>query len=158
MEPALDETVVTTRIRTASALDRAALEALYRRCRRLAEWLPARERAKADFASDTRDEEIVVAIARDGALDGFVSVWRPQSFVHHLYVRPEARGQGVGAALLAALVGRFPFPWRLKCVCANTRALAFYAKRGWREVDSGVGAQGRHVVLELDRHREALER
>jgi GNAT superfamily N-acetyltransferase len=92
---------------------------------------------------------MLVAVGEDGALDGFVSVWRPQSFIHHLYVRPEARGRGVASALLDALAQRLPYPWRLKCVRVNRIAMQFYGRRGWREVGRGRGVQGDHVVLEL---------
>jgi GNAT superfamily N-acetyltransferase len=136
-------------VRPATPADRESLESLYARCRRLAEWLPPTERAKADFDRDTRGEDIFVAIGADGALDGFVAIWAPECFVHHLYVRAEARRQGVASALLDSLVGRFPFPWRLKCVRVNSVALDFYAKRGWRRVGEGKGIQGEYAMLEL---------
>ncbi len=138
-------------IRPAAPGDREALRSLYARCRLLADWLPEAERSRSDFDRDTSGEEILVALGADGTLDGFVSVWKPGSFIHHLYVRPEARRQGVAGALLDALVGRLPFPWRLKCVRVNRIAMEFYARRGWREVGQGRGAQGNHAVLEMHR-------
>jgi GNAT superfamily N-acetyltransferase len=145
-------TLTTTRdIRPALPSDREALAALYRRCRRLAEWLPGPERARANLDRDTKGEEIFVAIGEGGTLDGFVSVCGPDCFIHHLYVRPEARRQGVANALLASLAGRFTFPWRLKCVRANVAALEFYGRRGWKEVAAGIGIQGEYAMLELRR-------
>jgi GNAT superfamily N-acetyltransferase len=138
-------------VRPALPADREALSALYRRCRMLAEWLPAPERARSDFDRDTNGETIFVAVGEGGVLDGFVALWEPDSFIHHLYVRPEARRQGVASALLDALAEHFPFPWRLKCVRLNTVALDFYAKRGWKEVGAGKGVQGLYAVLELRR-------
>jgi GNAT superfamily N-acetyltransferase len=117
----------------------------------LAEWLPAPERARGDFDRDTNGETIFVAVGEGGVLEGFAALWEPDSFIHHLYVRPEARRQGVASALLDALAGHFPFPWRLKCVRLNTVALDFYSRRGWKEVGSGKGVQGVYAVLELRR-------
>ena len=142
-------TTTTRVIRAALPSDRDALAALYRRCRRLAEWLPASERARANFDRDTKGEDIFVAIGEEGTLDGFVSVCGPECFVHHLYVRPEARRQGVANALLESLAGRFAFPWRLKCVRVNAAALEFYGRRGWKEIASGMGIQGEYAMLEL---------
>jgi ribosomal protein S18 acetylase RimI-like enzyme len=144
-------TATTRTIRPAAPADRDALAALYRRCRRLAEWLPAAERAKADFDRDTKGEEIFVAIGEEGTLDGFIAVCGPECFVHHLYVRPEARRQGVANALLESLEGRFTFPWRLKCVRVNVAALEFYGNRGWKEIAAGMGVQGEYAMLELRR-------
>jgi GNAT superfamily N-acetyltransferase len=138
-------------VRPALPADRAALSSLYQRCRMLAEWMPASERARGDFDRDTHGETVFVAMGEDGELDGFVAVWEPDSFIHHLYVRPEARRQGVASALLDALAGHFALPWRLKCVRLNTVALDFYSKRGWKEVGAGKGVQGHYAVLELRR-------
>jgi GNAT superfamily N-acetyltransferase len=138
-------------VRSALPADRGALSSLYQRCRMLAEWMPASERARGDFDRDTKGETVFVAVGDGGELDGFVAVWEPDSFIHHLYVRPEARRQGVASALLDALAGHFAFPWRLKCVRANAVALDFYAKRGWKEVGAGRGVQGHYAVLELRR-------
>ncbi|HEX7607210.1 MAG TPA: GNAT family N-acetyltransferase, partial [Usitatibacter sp.] len=121
-------------VRPALPADREALSSLYRRCRMLAEWLPAPERSRSDFDRDTRGEKIWVAVGEGGGIDGFVALWERDSFIHHLYVLPEARRQGVASALLDALAGHFPLPWRLKCVRLNSVALDFYSKRGWKEV------------------------
>ena len=136
-------------VRPALPADREALSSLYRRCRMLAEWLPAPERGRSDFDRDTQGETLFVATGEGGVVDGFVAIWEPDSFIHHLYVRPEARRQGVASALLDALAGHFAAPWRLKCVRLNTVALDFYSRRGWKEVGAGKGVQGAYLVLEL---------
>jgi GNAT superfamily N-acetyltransferase len=79
---------------------------------------------------------------------GLLSVWVPESFIHHVYVDPEFERQGVGTALLSSLETWLPLPWQLKCVIANTSARAFYATHGWIEVGSGNGDQGRYALLE----------
>lgn len=136
-------------VRRANAFDADALETLYRDCRRDAQWLPA-TRCESTFALVSQGEAVYVAVTDAGDLEGFVSVWESEPFVHHLYVREESRGRGVGGALLASLVGKLPFPWRLKCVRANTQALDFYTRRGWQPKGEGVGSEGAYVELLLD--------
>gem|GEM_PF-184598 len=136
-------------VRRATDLDRDALDALYRECRRAADWLPAM-RSQASFAAVSAGEAVFVAVDATGLL-GLVSAWEAEPFIHHLYVREESRRTGVAAALLDSLVGTLPFPWRLKCVRANTQALDFYLKRGWRQTGEGVGSEGAYFELQLDR-------
>lgn len=128
--------------------DRAALEAIYRNGRAEATWLPSAARENSDFARDTDGEAIFVAAGDDDEPLGFVSVWEPESFIHHLYVRRDSRQGGIGKALLESLRTRLPTPWKLKCLRANDGALAFYFSQGWREVTSGVGEDGPFAVLE----------
>ena len=136
------------RVRPFEEKDRSALEAIYRQCRREATWLPAVVKQKADFARDTDGEALLVAVDASDAPEGFVSVWEPDAFIHHLYVRKEARRKGIAKQLLDSLATRLPKPWRLKCVRANDVALAFYLRHGWLEVSSGVGEEGPYAVLE----------
>ena len=122
--------------------DRLALETIYRDCRLEAAWLPRAVRERSNFTRDTEGEAVLVAIGSTGEPEGFISVWEPDSFIHHLYVRSSARGKGVGETLLDSLNGRIPKPWRLKCLRANAEAFGFYLKRGWTEVSSGSSEDG----------------
>jgi len=140
--------MIAHRVRPAVAGDASRLEAIYRECRAEAGWLPAASRAGADFARDSRGETVLVAVGSDGSPEGFVSVWEPDAFVHHLYVRRDSRRQGIGGLLLRSLAGRLPMPWRLKCLRANREALAFYAREGWMEVSAGEAEDGPYAVLE----------
>ncbi|MBK6980686.1 MAG: GNAT family N-acetyltransferase [Betaproteobacteria bacterium] len=125
-----------------------ALEAIYRDSRTEATWLPSEARDESDFARDTKGEVLHVAVGKDDEPVGFVSVWEPDAFIHHLYVRSGSRQRGIGKVLLNTLRARLPMPWRLKCLRANDGALAFYFSQGWREVSSGVGEDGPFAVLE----------
>ena len=136
------------RVRPFDESDRAALEALYRDCRLEASWLSTAAKAQSNFARDTEGESLFVAVSASDQPEGFISVWEPDSFIHHLYVRSSTRGRGVGGMLLDYLNGRIPKPWRLKCLRANAHACAFYLNRGWKEVSSGEGDDGPYVVLE----------
>lgn len=130
--------------------DTEAVQQLYCRAIRDAAWLAADARTRTDFPSVSQGECVYVSYAPDGRLEGFVSVYESDRFVHHLYVASEFARQGVGTALLSFLCTRLPFPWRLKCVRANTEALAFYTSLGWREVGCGVSEQGDYAVLEVE--------
>ena len=52
-----------------------------------------------DFTKQTEGERVWVA--EHGAnICGFISIWQPDNFVHHLYVASDWHGQGIGRALL----------------------------------------------------------
>lgn len=90
----------------------------------------------ADFHRFAADEEVTVA-AKGGALLGFLSFYRPQSFVHGLYIARSARGQGIGRALLFQAAANAADPLTLKCDVANDAALGFYAGLGFKPVERG---------------------
>jgi GNAT superfamily N-acetyltransferase len=111
--------------------------------------LPNSSKVNSHFERDTAGEAIYVSVAEDGNIAGFVSVWMPQSFIHHLYVHPDARGQGVATTLLDFLHGRVPLPWRLKCGQQNTRAASFYLHRGWNLIDQVQSGEEPFFLLEF---------
>lgn len=135
-------------IRPFAERDRRALEAIYRDCREEAAWLPPEVKERSDFSPDTEGEVILVAVGHNDEPEGFISVWNPDGFIHHLYVRSSSRRKGIGQALLDALEARMPKPWRLKCVRANSQAIAFYLTRGWNEISSETGEEGPFALLE----------
>ncbi|HEX5262181.1 MAG TPA: GNAT family N-acetyltransferase, partial [Phenylobacterium sp.] len=60
-------------------------------------WLPPERHRRDDFLRAARDEEIYVAV-EGGRILGLAGFYRPQDFLHSLYV--VERGRGVGKALL----------------------------------------------------------
>lgn len=132
------------------AEDAPALQTLYAEAITNADWLPDSAKRSLRFADVSVNEEVHVAVRDDGQVLGLVSVQVGDPFIHHLYVDPLVRGEGVGQQLLASLQPWLPKPWRLKCVSLNTRALAFYARAGWREVGRGESEHGAYVVLICD--------
>ena len=84
-----------------------------------------------------RGAEFVVAVDGD-AVVGMVH-W-DGDFVHALHVRPAAQRRGVGHALLsraeAAIAAAGHSSARLETDTFNTQSRAFYAARGYREIDS----------------------
>ncbi|MFZ6654554.1 GNAT family N-acetyltransferase [Undibacterium sp. TJN19] len=144
-----------TIIRPSTIQDAAQIQGIYQHCVIDAAWQIRPAHAIADFASSSQGE--LVLVATDGPGQGQTSekilavlaVQVADSYIHHLYVHPEAKGRGLGKSLLLYLQDFLPFPWRLKCVTNNHAALAFYQHLGWREVASGHSVDGPYVLLEL---------
>jgi GNAT superfamily N-acetyltransferase len=132
-------------VRPAISDDCAAVQAIYELGVSGAAWLPESAKQNTIFADVAGGE--VVYVAEVGVVVGFVSVQPSDSFVHHLYVHPDARRKAVGQALLNSLRPWLPQPWRLKCVRENIGALKFYLRNGWTEVGLGESEQGSFVVL-----------
>lgn len=97
-------------------------------------WLPPERHKQADFLAAARDEEIFVALVGD-RLVGLAALYRPQAFLHSLYVTE--RGRGIGRALLDAVLAATGGPLQLKCQAANRRAQDFYAREGFECVEAG---------------------
>jgi RimJ/RimL family protein N-acetyltransferase len=139
-------------IRAAVPADMPAVQKIFAACIGAADWLPESSRLQTDFARVSAGEIQYVATVGDEARSsdvlGFISVQPQESFVHHLYVRPDFFGQGIGGALLTSLESWLPTPWRLKCVRANYRALAFYLALGWHEIGEGESSDGAYAILE----------
>jgi len=97
-----------------------------------------------EFTLQTEGEKIFVAPIH-GNIAGFVSIWEPENFIHHLFVSPGYQSQGIGKALLNLCKNNYGRPLRLKCVIANTRACAFYEKNGWIAQSTGLGSDGEYI-------------
>ncbi len=124
------------------------LERIYRETREACfRWLSRERIAEARLGRDSEGEVLYVARV-GGRVCGFVSVWAPDRFVHHLYVDLTARGNGAGSALLAFAARRHPGALRLKCVAQNDAAREFYLRRGWRVIDRGSAEDGDYLLME----------
>jgi len=97
-------------------------------------WLPPEGHKAADFLAYAPYEEVYVAV-REGVVLGILALYRPDSFVHSLYV--DDRGRGIGKALLDHVETLVDGPLSLKVQTANARAQAFYAREGFRVVEEG---------------------
>ncbi len=137
------------RLRPATPRDSAALAHLFLDVRRATfTWRDPSTLALEDFETQTVAETITIAENECGDLLGFVSVWEPESFIHHLFVATSAQGMSVGRRLLASLLPWLPLPHRLKCAEPNAGALAFYRKLGWVEIERGESSDGVYRLLE----------
>ena len=126
------------KIRLATSADNAALSQLFVEVRRVTfTWKDPLSFSKDDFEEQTLGESVWIAEGAPGEILGFISIWEPDAFIHHLYVLPQYQRQGVGRALLEHTRRWLPLPHRLKCLELNSRALRFYIKEGWMEIGQG---------------------
>ena len=97
-------------------------------------WLPPERHRTADFLKAAHEEDIFVAV--EGArILGLAALYRPQNFLHSLYV--VERGQGIGKALLDHVIAAANGVLSLKCQTANLGAQAFYIREGFRSIEAG---------------------
>ena len=97
-------------------------------------WLSPERHRREDFLRTAPDEEIYLAV-KAGRILGVAGFYRPQNFLHSLYV--DARGQGVGKALLDHVAARADGALSLKVQAPNLRAQAFYRREGFRCIEHG---------------------
>jgi N-acetylglutamate synthase-like GNAT family acetyltransferase len=97
-------------------------------------WVPPDRHKREDFLRAARDEVVYVA-EEDGRIVGLAGFYRPQNFLHSLYVAE--RGRGVGKALLDHVSAAADGPLSLKVQLPNRRAQAFYAREGFACVEQG---------------------
>lgn len=122
-------------IRRASETELDACADLFERVvKDWARWAPAHEITAAFIRPSFDDEEVYLALD-EGRLIGFMAFYRPESFVHSLFV--ERQRSGVGRALLDHAAQIADGSLHLKCATPNEAARAYYAHLGWREVERG---------------------
>jgi GNAT superfamily N-acetyltransferase len=90
----------------------------------------------AKFRREVEDEEVYVGLI-NGRLVGLAGFYRPDSFLHSLYVDHDVHGQGVGSALMAHVEAVSNGPLSLKVQTRNLHARQFYERRGLRAVEEG---------------------
>ncbi|GAA4495886.1 GNAT family N-acetyltransferase [Pseudaeromonas paramecii] len=128
-----------------------ALQALYLASRRAAfPWLDTREYALGDFERDTQGERVLVALEKNRVV-GFIGIYEPDQFIHHLYVAPDRLHQGIGRRLLLAARQTY-HTMHLKCLTRNQRALLFYRAMGFTCQGRGRGEHGDYYWLQLASH------
>jgi ribosomal protein S18 acetylase RimI-like enzyme len=136
-------------LRPAEASDHPGLAGIFLRAREASfTWLDPESLELDDFAVQTEGEVIHLAEDDQGRLLGFISVWEPEAFVHHLFIAPEHQRKGIGRALLADLQMRLAGPFKLKCMMANQPALDFYRMLGWTELEIGTTEEGDYFLME----------
>lgn len=101
-----------------------------------------------DFDKQTQGEYILIAHV-DNIPIGFISIWLPNNFIHHLYVDHKHQGQNIGTELLKAAISKTNFPLTLKCVENNSKAIHFYLKKGFVEKSRGNSSNGSYILFEL---------
>jgi GNAT superfamily N-acetyltransferase len=122
-------------VRRARADEIEACADLYQRVLRATfTWMPPERHRREDFLAFAGQEETYVAV--DGELIlGIAGFYRPQNFLHSLYV--EVRGRGVGKALLDHVGAIATGSLSLKVQTPNLRAQSFYLREGFIPLDQG---------------------
>lgn len=153
IRPILQLNTKLTKIRNYQTGDHDQLAYIYLQSRRQSfNWLDADQFKLEDFIADTAEENILV-VEQSGKLVGFVSVWEPDNFIHHLYVHPSYVGSGIGKTLLGTVKTLSYMPVKLKCMAQNLKALAFYKSQGW--VITGTGADYTGEYFEMASRTES---
>lgn len=97
-------------------------------------WMPPERHRREDFLRAAKEEEVYVAL--DGAeILGIAAFFRPQNFLHSLYV--DDRRRGVGKALLDHVAAHADGPLSLKVQAPNLGAQAFYRREGFLCTEHG---------------------
>jgi ribosomal protein S18 acetylase RimI-like enzyme len=97
-------------------------------------WLPPNRHQREDFLRAAKEEEVYVAVD-NGRVLGLAAFFRPQNFLHSLYV--DDRGAGIGKALLDHVAAQADGPLSLKVQAPNLRAQAFYRREGFLRTEHG---------------------
>lgn len=111
-------------------------------------WLDTTNFALDDFEKQTQGEVILVAIF-DKKIVGFISLWLPDNFIHHLYIDENYQNKNIGTRLLETAIKKMRFPITLKCLALNTRAISFYMKKGFIQKEKGDSEEGEYFLFEL---------
>lgn len=101
-----------------------------------------------DFDKQTQGEFILIAFIEDVPI-GFISIWMPNNFVHHLYIDQKYQKKGIGTLLLKEAIKYTKFPLTLKCLENNVKAVEFYKRKGFLEKGKGQSENGNYILFEL---------
>lgn len=130
------------------AYDLPALRELYLQVRQAAfTWFDTSHYMLTPFDTDTVDEYTLVAYV-DNEIAGFVSIYKPDNFIHHLYVQQDYQNQGVGKLLLDEMLAKMDNRASLKCLIANIHAIDFYTRYGFKQKKKGISSEGIYVLME----------
>lgn len=103
-----------------------------------------------DFDKETQGELVLTALIDDIPV-GFISIWMPNNFIHHLYVDHNHKGRKIGTELVKAAIEKTSFPITLKCLENNTKAVDFYKRKGFIEKEKGQSENGPYILFELSK-------
>jgi len=108
-------------------------------------WLDSSNFELTDFDRDTEGEQIWLAMVSDQVV-GFISIWQPDCFIHHLFVSPSCLHSSIGARLMDISKQHYP-ALTLKCLVANQNAVDFYCSQGF-DISETVerGAESYHLM------------
>ncbi len=140
MSSAARQVLDTPPVRRATAGDLPACAAIINDYMDAIDWLPrVIERQAIDemYAPALLDKRIIFVAEANGGVAGYLSMDHDAGFIHAIYLRPQARGNGLGKALLDAAKEARPQGFDLTVFEPNTGALRFYRREGLVEVPEG---------------------
>lgn len=114
-------------------------------------WLDPSEFQLDDFEKYIQGELVLVALIEDVPV-GFISIWEPTNFIHHLYIDQKFQNEGIGTELLKATIEKLTFPITLKCLENNIKAVDFYKRKGFIEKEKGQSEHGSYILFELSQN------
>lgn len=114
--------------------------------RRTFTWFDRLDDQAEKFRSEATREEVYVALC-DDRLVGLASFYRPDSFLHSLYVDYAEHGRGFGSALLTHIEAIADAPVSLKVQTRNLQAREFYERRGLKIIEEGQDSDQSQWVL-----------
>jgi ribosomal protein S18 acetylase RimI-like enzyme len=112
-------------------------------------WMPPSSFQSQDFDRETKGETILVA-TKEKQLIGFISIWMPDNFIHHLYISPVHQRTGAGSALLRSALRILDGKASLKCMVQNLNAIQFYQAKGFVANGRGNTADGEYIIFKYD--------
>ena len=131
-----------------NSVDISAALTVFNDARASTEGLPSSVLSISEFRVQI-EGELILGAELDGELAGFISVWEPENFIHHLFVAPKYQGKGVGSFLIQEIRKRLGTPLRLKCGANNLNARRFYETAGWQKGTTATGPDGPYINYSL---------
>ncbi|WP_158442334.1 GNAT family N-acetyltransferase [Paracoccus aminophilus] len=108
--------------------------------------MPSRETLNARVAAELPAWQVTLAESRDQIL-GFIALKPSEKVLAELFLRPEARGLGIGPALIALAFRDMPEGFTLLTSATNTRARRFYERAGLSVLREDTHPRGGHPVI-----------
>lgn len=121
-----------------------------------AERLPhAREMFEDTSPMAAKGGSRIVGVDPDNQVLGFADFDAARSYVHYLFVAPEAQGRGIGAALVDAVQDACgDRPIALGCWAVNDVSLAWYLRHGFAITGGGLTEIAGRPVVRIDLTRQ----
>lgn len=115
-------------------------------------WMSSSLFQPEDFDRETEGERILVA-RKETQIVGFISIWMPDHFIHHLYISPSHQRTGAGSALLRSALRILNGEVSLKCMVESKNAIQFYHANGFVAGGMGSTTDGEFIIFKYnERH------
>ena len=131
----------TVTLRSARSQDMAPCAAILNHWIDATDWMPrihSAEQVAEHYRTDVMfNRQTIVAVA-NSKVCGFATLAR-DGFINALYLSPQSCGKGIGGLLLERAKCELSPNASLFCFQANTRAIKFYGRHGFAEINRTTG-------------------